>query len=287
MLIRWTTLLLLVPSLLAQVEHVVIVGVDGLSPKGLRAAAVPAIDALRAKGIWTYHARGVFPTVSSPNWASMIMGAGPEQHGITSNDWKPGQGPVPPVCTNAPGRFPTLFGQLRAQRPSAVIGIFHHWDGFGRLVEPNVADRLEAGKTAPATMAAALTFLRQRRPHLLFIHLDSVDHAGHEHGHGSPEYRSAVSEADKLIGQLVDTVHQTNLASSTAILITADHGGIGKKHGGMSLDELEIPWILHGPGIPAGGEMPGPVNTIDTAATAAHLLGIAPSPCWTGRSRLP
>ena len=33
------------------------------------------------------HARGVIPTVSSPNWASMIMGAGPEQHGITSNDW--------------------------------------------------------------------------------------------------------------------------------------------------------------------------------------------------------
>ena len=25
---------------------------------------------------------------SSQNWASMIMGAGPEQHGITSNEWE-------------------------------------------------------------------------------------------------------------------------------------------------------------------------------------------------------
>jgi len=41
------------------------------------------------EGAWTLHARGVMPTVSSPNWASMIMGAGPEQHGVTSIDWQP------------------------------------------------------------------------------------------------------------------------------------------------------------------------------------------------------
>ena len=74
------------------VEHVVVIGVDGLSPEGIKRAKTPVLHKMMAEGASTLHARGVMPTVSSPNWASMIMGAGPEQHGVTSNDWKPGKG---------------------------------------------------------------------------------------------------------------------------------------------------------------------------------------------------
>src|SRR6059036_3684283 len=38
-----------------------------------------------SRGAWTLEARGVMPTLSSPNWESAIGGASPEQHGITSN----------------------------------------------------------------------------------------------------------------------------------------------------------------------------------------------------------
>ena len=76
-------------SLASAAPHVVIFGVDGLGAQGFRNAQAPRMDRLRCEGSSTVHARGVMPTVSSPNWASMIMGAGPEQHGITSNDWKP------------------------------------------------------------------------------------------------------------------------------------------------------------------------------------------------------
>lgn len=62
-------------------KHVVVIGIDGLSPRGIEMADTPHIDALVASGAHTWKARGVFPTKSSPNWASMIMGAGPEQHG--------------------------------------------------------------------------------------------------------------------------------------------------------------------------------------------------------------
>src|SRR5271157_6012000 len=71
------------------VDHVVIVGVDGLSPDGIRKAETPVLHGLMKEGASTLHARGVMPTSSSPNWASIIMGAGPEQHGVTSNDWQP------------------------------------------------------------------------------------------------------------------------------------------------------------------------------------------------------
>ena len=80
-----------------QVKHMVVVGVDGLSPDGIIHAHAPNLQRLREQGSWTYHARGVMPTSSSPNWASMIMGAGPEQHGVTSNDWQPDKFDISPV----------------------------------------------------------------------------------------------------------------------------------------------------------------------------------------------
>jgi hypothetical protein len=68
------------------VEHVVVIGVDGLNPNGIRVADTPNFDKLIKGGAHTFHARAVMPTSSSPNWASMIMGAGPEQHGVTFDE---------------------------------------------------------------------------------------------------------------------------------------------------------------------------------------------------------
>ena len=48
------------------VEHVVVIGVDGLGPVGFEKAPTPNIDRLIAGGASTMHARGVMPTSSSP-----------------------------------------------------------------------------------------------------------------------------------------------------------------------------------------------------------------------------
>ena len=73
---------------LPKIKHVVVIGFDGLSPDGIEKANTPNFDKLIKEGASTMHARSVLPSSSSSNWASMIMGAGPEQHGITSNDWE-------------------------------------------------------------------------------------------------------------------------------------------------------------------------------------------------------
>src|SRR5205809_8104130 len=105
------------PSAFAQVKHMVVVGVDGLSPDSVLKAKSPVMRRLMKEGAWSLHARGVMPTSSSPNWASMIMGAGPEQHGVTSNDWQPDKFDIAPIATGSGGIFPTIFGVLREQQP--------------------------------------------------------------------------------------------------------------------------------------------------------------------------
>jgi predicted AlkP superfamily pyrophosphatase or phosphodiesterase len=264
-------------------RRVVVIGYDGLSPAGLRMAKAQIIDRLRSEGASTMHARGVLPTVSSPNWASMIMGAGPAAHGVTSNDWEPANATIVPACQGISGRFPTIFGLLREQRPSESIAIFHEWKGFARLVEPGVPSPIERGDSATETIRRAITYLETNRPRLLFIHLDSVDHAGHEEGHLTPAYVAAIEAADQLTGSLVEALERKGLRKDTVFLLTADHGGVGKKHGGESMAELEIPWILSGAGVKRGVELQSPVSTVDTAATIAHILGLKTPACWTGR----
>ena len=267
----------------APVQHMIVVGVDGLSPDGITYAQTPNLQRLREEGAWTYHARSVMPTSSSPNWASMIMGAGPEQHGVTSNDWQPDKFDIAPVVKGPGGIYPTIFSVLREQKPGCTLGVFHDWDGYGRLFERKMVDVIEDLDGPTNTTRRAIEFIRSRRPTFTFIQLDHVDHAGHESGHGTPEYYASVAVADKLIGEVMSAIQEAGIKSETLLLVTADHGGHGKRHGGATMDEIEIPWIIAGPGIRAGNEIRSPVNIYDTAATIAFAFGLEPPAAWIAR----
>ena len=69
-----------------------------------------------------------------------------------------------------------------------------------------------------------------------------------------------------------DIRSRSNSAESTTIIVSSDHGGKGKGHGGNSMAEIEIPWIAAGAGVKEGYEVQSPVNTYDTPATAARHL---------------
>lgn len=271
------------PAQVPGVDHVVIVGIDGLSPDGVIKAVTPTLDRLMREGAHSLQARAVMPTSSSPNWASMIMGAGPEQHGVTSNDWKPDKFEIAPTLVGPGGFFPTIFALLRQQKPAAILAVFHDWNDFGRLVEPGVTDIKEDLDGPVKTVERSVAYLKEKKPTLTFIHLDHVDHAGHDKGHGTPEYYQAVEEADRLLAQVLAGVDAAGMGDRTLVLVTSDHGGVGKGHGGATLAEIEIPWIVWGPGVARGLQLKTPINTFDTAATVAHALGLKTPREWIAR----
>lgn len=262
--------------------RVIVVGVDGLSVDAIAKAATPRIHDLMKRSAWTLTARGVMPTLSSPNWESMIGGAPPEAHGITSNGIARRLVEFAPACADSDGSFPTIFGVLRRQHPESRIAIFHDWKGFADLVEKRAPDVLEHVGGAEHTVRAAMEYWTRERPTLLFIHIDNVDHAGHEYGWVDKSYYDAVAEADTRVGEVLDTVTREDAWGSTYVLVTSDHGGTRKGHGKNSLAEIQIPWMLAGPEV-APGRITDVVNTYDTAATLASILDAQPPQCWTGR----
>ncbi len=270
---------------LPNVKSVIIFGVDGLGANVLRSSAPPSFRSFQQESAFSLHARGVMPTVTFPNFGSMVSGAGPEQHGITSNNWRPDRFDIAPTCLGRSGHFPTVFGMMRDQKPDVKSALFFDGgQGFPWIVEDGAVDKVGIGQGADATMSLALDYIKANRPALVFLHVDLLDHAGHTYGWESPEYAQALLHCGELLARLMGELRDAGLLSSTAILISADHGGIGKRHGGSTMTEIEIPWLLSGPGVAKGKELTVPINTYDTAATVASILGIKPSPCWLGRA---
>jgi predicted AlkP superfamily pyrophosphatase or phosphodiesterase len=277
-------LALALPSAWAQAAgpHFIIIGVDGLSVDAVNTAHVPRLRELMARAAWTLEARGVMPTLSSPNWASAINGAGPEQHGITSNGYLRHKVEFQPVCQTADGKFPTVFGLMRAEHPASKIAVFHDWDGFSDLLEKQAPDVMRHVAGAAETTLAAIAYWTANRPDLMFIHLDNVDHAGHAHGWFRKQYYEAVEAADGYVGQVLDMIDAAQARSNTFVLVTSDHGGTNHGHGKNSLAELQIPWIFAGPGV-TPGPITAPVNIFDTALTVAWIFHLDPPGCWIGR----
>ncbi len=270
-------------TLKQRARHVIVIGVDGLSPDGIINATTPVIDQLIKEGSHTLNARGVLPTSSSTNWASMVSGAGPEQHGITSNGWERDDHTLPAVTTGLEKIFPTIFSVIKNQKPDLKMAAIYDWGGFGRLIERSILDYDQHGEDEDITAQLAIDYIKSEQPHFLFVHLDHVDHAGHHYGHKTPDYYKSVTKADKLIGDIIQASRDAGLFEETIFIVSADHGGIGYGHGGETLDEIEIPFIICGKGIKKNKRISQQVYQYDNAATVAYAFGLKQPHAWIGK----
>lgn len=270
-------------------KRIVVIGVDAMSPDGIINANTPVMDMMMKEGAFTLNARGVLPTSSSTNWKSMVSGSGPEHHGVTSNNWEKDDFTLPPVNTGMEGFLPTIFALAREKKPALKIGAVYDWRGFGRLIERSALDYDVYEDTDKEDLdeteitQKAVDYIKEEKPNFLFVHLDHVDHVGHHDGHKTPAFYKAVSRADELIGQILQATKDAGVFDETVFLVSADHGGIGYGHGGETLDEIEIPFILYGAGIKKNHLISHQVMTYDNAATVAYVLGVEPPYSWIGR----
>ena len=84
--------------------------------------------------VWSLKARAVLPSSSAVNWASMIMGSGPELHGFT--EWGSKTPELPSrVLGEESGLYPSIFSLVEKQLPERKTGVFYTWGGIGYLFE--------------------------------------------------------------------------------------------------------------------------------------------------------
>lgn len=266
------------------IKHIILIGVDGFGAYAIPQAKMPNLKQLMNTGSWSLKTRAVLPSSSAVNWASMIMGAGPTEHGYT--EWGSKVPEIPSATKTKYGLFPSIFSVIRTQKPNAKTAVVYSWEGIGPLIEKEAINFVVPGPKGNnddfcADTTAAI--IKKEKPLLTFVHFSEPDNTGHGIGHNTPAYYAELERLDIRIGKIMAAVKAAGIAKETVIILSADHGGVGKGHGGKSLAEVEIPWIVNGAGVVPNHEIQGVTITYDTAATIAWLLGLKEPQSWRGK----
>lgn len=126
-------------------------------------------------------------------------------------------------------------------------------------------------------------YIKEKKPVLMAVCFDEPDHTGHTAGHNTPEYYAKLEVLDSYIGRIVNAAKEAGIADNTVFIITSDHGGTGKGHGGITMEEMETPFIIAGKNIRKGGEMSESMMQYDVASTIARILALDQPQVWIGR----
>ncbi len=244
--------------------RVVVISVDGLMPEAYTAPdahglKVPTLRRMAAAGAWAQRVESVFPTVTYPAHTTLVTGAPPGVHGITTNR------PPDPLDKNQGGwrwyaediAVPTLWQAVEeAGRPVGLVTwpvtvdaqvryrVPEYWRAgtaedqklLRALSTPGVLDDVARAHPAlwrqlmppdvqdEAQFAIARHLLLERDAELVLVHVWQTDDAQHRHGPWSPEARAAYEHVDALLGELIAALEATPQWSRTAVVVVSDHG---------------------------------------------------------------
>jgi arylsulfatase A-like enzyme len=265
---------------------VIIISIDGLRPDAIDAAGAATLQGLIRRGASCPKAETIRPSITLPSHTAMLTGLDYERHDVGWNSYRPGY-----II------HPTVFSVVHQLGMKSAM--FFSKEKFHFLANPNCVDWIH-GPPVPGTVpsseeaerqlpkdrstaaegigrAFAGAWPREKWP-LTFVHFREPDEAGHRYVWMGPEYLEGVRAVDKALAEILATIEKNGGFERTALIVTADHGGIGSGHyRWLNRDKTEnvtIPWICVGPGVPPGLKIDRIIRTFDTAPTALSFIGI-------------
>lgn len=249
-------------------SHVIVIGIDGAGA-WFKKADTPNFDRIFKNGAVTYEALSSRPTISAECWGSMLTGVGPEVHKLTNKR-------VSVLPYPLWSKHHTLFYRIRKAYPKAELGSYCDWSPITRgIAERFIGISHHTARDKELTPVIC-SYITDKKPDFLFIHFDSTDGAGHENGYGTENHIRAITEVDKLIGDVFSAIEKADIKDSTLFAVISDHGGTcenGKgTHGGWTDEEKLVTFAASGKNV-INGKI-GKMNIRDLAAIVLYALGI-------------
>ena len=226
-------------------------------------------------------------TISNPSWSTILTGNWGETTGVINNIFTPW----------TYNRWSTVFNQLEEDHDDGIqTTAVANWDVIAAIAaaggdlgadlvryigkredDPNWLKTDDAvGDTTELIIAGSNPDVAN----FVFSYFVGVDENGHAYGGASEEYKLALNNFDRNLGEIMAAVEAWETANNeewTIVLVT-DHGhqpqrGLG--HGLQSPDETETFVIVNGPGF-----TPGAINLqyqiVDVTPTVVTLFGGTP-----------
>jgi predicted AlkP superfamily pyrophosphatase or phosphodiesterase len=265
-------------------QKVLVIGIDGVRADILAEVATPNIDALIADGAFNDQIETKAQTWSGPAWSSMLTGAWPDKHLVTSNDFN----------GNDYATYPDFLTRLELIDSEINTLAVLDWPPLGTTESggPLISDAVDRKATFDGettgyeeadfhSVETAAAYIAEEDPDAAFVYIGNPDVAAHDHG-VSPEYRASIEMADAQVGRLLEAVSSrpTYDEEDWLILVSTDHGHKDEGgHGGESAVEKRIFYLASGPAA-IRGSRDIDANLVDVAVTAMAHLGVHIDPSW-------
>jgi arylsulfatase A-like enzyme len=106
------------------------------------------------------------------------------------------------------------------------------------------------------------------------------------------EYYAIITHLDAQIGRMLDALERSGQADNTWVFFTSDHGLAVGQHGLLGKQNLydhsvRVPFLVAGPGVPAGRRVSEPIYYQDVMPTTLELAGVKPPDHVAFQSLLP
>lgn len=269
-------------------KHALIIGIDGCRSDALQAAKAPNIKSLAQNGTACYHAfAGGRPgtktqqaTISGASWSSMLTGVWVDKHQTPDNKFT-----NPNLKKVVDGKivgYPHFFTRIKEEHPNCYLASIVNWKPINEKILSD-ADYQDSGEDAKVAQKCADLLLGNCNPAVVFLQFDELDGVGHSKTYSpeSPEYMEAIEKLDCHVGTVLNAMRKRpNFAREDwLVLVTADHGGFKKGHGGQTPEERTVFLIANG-----GGHSHKVVDDewgiVAIPPTVFHHLGIPVNPAW-------
>ena len=249
-------------------EHIFIIGVDGAGAAFDKVES-PCFDQIFGEFAFRHDAHTEEITISAQNWGSILTGVDCQTHGFTN-------GGISSTERGSDSGNQTIFYYARQAMPTAKLVSFNNWDAINHgLIENDIAVEKYHYSTDPQVTDAIVDYLAAgNAPSMMFVQLDSVDHAAHTYGGFSQAYYDAVRTADYLVGRIYNAIVAQGLMENGLFILVADHGETTDGHGGTTKEESSAVLAVAGRTV-SKTVLNESVRNRDVAAIALYALGIA------------
>jgi ectonucleotide pyrophosphatase/phosphodiesterase family protein 6 len=194
----------------------------------------------------------VFPTLSYPNYYSLVTGLYPESHGMVGNIMydKEREG-LFMMTHNEDFKHPYWWEGAEPLWVTAtnqnVTVTMYRWPGC----EVNISDvppakcvpytQLKGVEEFRADLERALSDIKDNKTRLAMVYVEHSDRVGHYLGPQSQELRTAARELDNVLGGFLNSIKQQQL-NNVNVIVVSDHGMMDTT--APNIIEIELAAIL-------------------------------------------
>ncbi|UXA20450.1 alkaline phosphatase family protein [Mycobacterium sp. SMC-4] len=231
-------------------------------------------------------------TISNPSWTSVLTGVWGERTGVINNVFTPW----------TYNKWPRVFTLIESQNPAVQTTSIANWNVISAIADagtvgadlvininqvPGDTNWLLTDDAVGQATAAAILGADPDVPNFVFSYFVGVDENGHLYGGASEQYRLALENFDRNLGDILDAIATSG--QDWTILMVTDHGHqpqVGFGHGFQSPDETSTFVLAYNPLLFTSGAMNLQYQIADVTPTVLALLNLGTAGDFDGQSLL-